>query len=92
MTHDPPDEILREKPSGTHANGLGWTAAGFTDTELGVMMKRRWFVATRRTFGNEFKREAVRLVGERGVAVVWAARGLELHESVLRKWGEEAGE
>lgn len=40
----------------------------------------------RRQFSKEFKTEAVRLVRERGVAVAEAARDLELHENVLRKW------
>ena len=40
----------------------------------------------RRRFGSEFKIEAVRLVRERGVRVAQAARDLEVHENVLRKW------
>ena len=40
----------------------------------------------RRTFGVEFKLEAVRLVRERGVSVAQAARNLDVHENVLRKW------
>ena len=46
-------------------------------------------MATRRTFSSEFKREAVRLVRERGVSVAQAARDLDLHENVLRKWVRE---
>jgi transposase len=46
-------------------------------------------MSTRRTFSGEFKREAVRLVRERGVAVSQAARDLDLHENVLRKWVRE---
>jgi transposase len=46
-------------------------------------------MATRRTFNSEFKREAVRLVKERGVAITQAARDLDLHENVLRKWVRE---
>ena len=46
-------------------------------------------MATRRTFSSEFKREAVRLVKERGVAISQAARDLDLHENVLRKWVRE---
>ena len=46
-------------------------------------------MATRRTFSSEFKREAVRLVKERGVAITQAARDLDLHENVLRKWVRE---
>ena len=40
----------------------------------------------RRRFGREFKLEAVRLVCERGVTVAQAARDLDLHENLLRKW------
>ena len=40
----------------------------------------------RRTFSREFKIEAVRLVRERGVSVPQAARDLDVHENVLRKW------
>ena len=46
-------------------------------------------MATRRTFSSEFKREAVRLVKERGVAITQAALDLDLHENVLRKWVRE---
>jgi len=44
----------------------------------------------RRTFNAEFKREAVRLVTERGVTVAQAARDLDLHPNVLRKWVKDA--
>lgn len=40
----------------------------------------------RRMFSREFKLEAVRLVKDRGVAVAQAARDLDVHENVLRKW------
>ena len=40
----------------------------------------------RRQFSKEFKIEAVRLVKERGVSVVQAAKDLDVHENVLRKW------
>lgn len=40
----------------------------------------------RRTFSREFKLEVVRLVTERGVAVTQAAKDLDVHEIVLRKW------
>ena len=43
----------------------------------------------RRKFSREFKLEAVRLVKDRGVAVAQAARDLDLHENVLRKWARE---
>ena len=41
---------------------------------------------TRRSFSREFKVEAVRLVRERGVSVAQAARDLDVHENLLRKW------
>jgi transposase len=40
----------------------------------------------RRIFSREFKLEAVKLVRDRGVAVRQAARDLDVHENVLRKW------
>ena len=43
----------------------------------------------RRTFSREFKLEAVRLVTERGVAVAQAAKDLDVHENVLRKWAKD---
>jgi transposase len=43
----------------------------------------------RRQFGREFKLEAVRLVREGGVSVAQAARDLDVHENVLRKWVKE---
>ena len=43
----------------------------------------------RRKFGREFKVEAVRLIKERGVAIAQAARDLDVHENVLRKWVKE---
>jgi len=45
----------------------------------------------RRKFSREFKLEAVRLVKDRGVSVAQAARDLDLHENVLRKWVRELG-
>jgi transposase len=43
----------------------------------------------RRRFGREFKVEAVRLIRERGVSIAQAARDLDVHENVLRKWVKE---
>jgi transposase len=40
----------------------------------------------RRVFSREFKVEAVRLVRDRGVSVAQAARDLDVHENVIRKW------
>jgi transposase len=45
----------------------------------------------RRKFSREFKLEAVRLVKDRGVSVSQAARDLDIHENVLRKWIRDAG-
>ena len=44
---------------------------------------------TRRKFSREFKREAVLLVKQRGVSVAQAARDLDLHATVLRRWIRE---
>ena len=46
-------------------------------------------MGTRRHFSREFKLEAVKLVKERGVSAVQAARDLDVHQSVLRKWIRE---
>ena len=43
----------------------------------------------RRKFSREFKVEAVRLVRDRGVSGAQAARDLDVHENVLRKWVKE---
>lgn len=40
----------------------------------------------RRIFSRDFKVEAVRLVRERGVSVAQAARDLDVHENMLRRW------
>lgn len=45
----------------------------------------------RRKFSREYKLEAARLVRERGVSVAQAARDLDVHENVLRKWVKEYG-
>lgn len=46
-------------------------------------------MSKRRVFSAEFKREAVRLVRERGIPVARAASQLDVHENVLRKWVKE---
>ena len=43
----------------------------------------------RRKFAREFKLEAVGLISERGVSVAQAARDLDVHENMLRKWVKE---
>ena len=43
----------------------------------------------RRRFDRGFKLEAVKLVRERGVSAAQAARDLDVHENVLRKWVKE---
>jgi transposase len=40
----------------------------------------------RRVFSREFKLGAVRLVRDRGVSVAQAARDLDVHPNMLRKW------
>ena len=49
-------------------------------------------MGTRRQFSREFKLEAVRLVKDRGVSIAQAARDLDVHENVLRKWVRELRE
>ena len=43
----------------------------------------------RRSFSREYKLEAVKLIQDRGVTVAQAARDLDIHENVLRKWVRE---
>ena len=43
----------------------------------------------RRSFSREYKLEAVKLIQDRGVTVAQAARDLDIHENVLRKWVNE---
>jgi len=43
----------------------------------------------RRRFDRVFKLEAVKLVRERGVSAAQAARDLDVHENLLRKWVKE---
>ena len=45
----------------------------------------------RRKYTREFKLEAVNLVKQRGVAIVQAARDLDLNHNVLRRWVNEFG-
>jgi transposase len=47
---------------------------------------------TRRKFSREFKLEAVKLVTHRGVSAPQAAKDLDVHENVLRKWVRELRE
>jgi transposase len=44
----------------------------------------------RREFSREFKLEAVKLVQERGVSKAQAARQLDVHPNLLRKWMRES--
>jgi transposase len=46
----------------------------------------------RRTFTAEFKREAVELIRKEGLSVAEAARRLDVHANLLRKWQREAAE
>jgi transposase len=43
----------------------------------------------RRLFSREFKVEAVRLVSDGRVSVAQAARDLDIHENMLRRWVKE---
>jgi transposase len=45
----------------------------------------------RRRFTREFEVEGVKLVWEREISVAQAARDLDVHENVLRKWVKELG-
>ena len=45
----------------------------------------------RRTFSKEFKVEAVSLVRDRGLSIAQAARDLDVHENVIRKWLKDFG-
>lgn len=45
----------------------------------------------RRQYTREFKLEAIRLIKDRGVSVVQAARDLDIGEGVLRRWLREVG-
>src|SRR5215204_7482242 len=58
------------------------------DTKFGCFIKPE-VVMRRRKFSREFKVEAVKLVRERGVSVAQAARDLDVHQNVLRKWVRE---
>jgi transposase len=40
----------------------------------------------RRSFTREFKLESIKLVTERGMTISQAAKDLDLHPNVLRKW------
>ncbi len=45
----------------------------------------------RRVFNREFKLEVVKLIEERGVAIIQASRDLDVGESVLGRWLREGG-
>src|SRR3954453_15926047 len=60
------------------------------DAEIGCFMKPEGAMQRRR-FSREFKLEAVKLIRERGVSAAQAARDLNVHENVLRKWVKEFG-
>src|SRR4051794_9374092 len=57
------------------------------DTRFGCFIKPE-VVMRRRKFSREFKAEAVKLVRE---SAAQAARDLDVHENVLRKWIKEFG-
>ncbi len=43
----------------------------------------------RRSYTDEFKRDAVKLVSDQGYTVAEAARSLGVHANVLRKWKQK---
>ena len=43
----------------------------------------------RRSYTDEFKRDAVKLVADQGYTVAEAARSLGVHANVLRKWKQK---
>ncbi len=49
-------------------------------------MARKKTKRNRRTYTEEFKLEAVKLVVEQGLSVTEAARNLGIHANVLRNW------
>ncbi len=56
------------------------------------MVRRSQITAVRTTWEwNTGYPEAVKLIRERGVSVAQAARDLDVHENVLRKWVKEYG-
>ena len=59
------------------------------DTEIRFFNLYRSSPCNDEFFSREFKLEAVKLVTERGIAVVQAARDLDVAESVLRRWTRE---
>jgi len=65
-------------------------AAGLMDTKFRCFVKPEVGMRRRR-FTREFKLEAVKLVRERGYRAAQAARNLDVHENVLRKWVKEFG-
>jgi transposase len=56
------------------------------ESKPGAAISRR----PRREFSDEFKAGAVRLVLDEGKTVSAAARGLDIHQSVLRTWVNRA--
>lgn len=47
-------------------------------------------MAVRRKFSAEFKTEAVKLARQSGVSISGVARDLGVHESILRRWIQDA--
>ena len=45
--------------------------------------------SVRRNFSDEFKRDAVSLVTEQGYSLARAARSLDLHPNLIRKWKQK---
>jgi transposase len=47
---------------------------------------------TRKSYSQEFKREAVRLITEKGYSIAEASRNLGIEYSVLRRWKKQFAE
>ena len=65
-----------------------WPAAGFTDTELGVTMEPEVEHGTE-TIWPRVQARGGEAGARTGVTVAQAARDLDLHENLLRKWVKE---
>ena len=66
-----------------------WPAAGFVDTEIGCFMKPEVGDGTTQVWAGVQDRGGSADQGARRVSVAQAARDLDVHENVLRKWVKE---
>jgi transposase len=63
-----------------------WASPSFPDTSNDMMCQEIGMTRTRRSFTDEFKREAVKLCKQPGATVTHIARDLGIQTSVLRWW------